>query len=132
MSTKHTPGPWAAASSPAAGTRDPITPAAPVSIIRMRLDSARAAGDVIPDGPTVRGLRGEIRLGERAGRIAALSEGVAVLRQWIAELDLAVNDGRIPPVCYLRCPGCQCLLLKSDLTPAGGCPHCHPQKAKAD
>ena len=79
MSTKHTPGPWAAASSPAAGTRDPITPAAPVSIIRMRLDSARAAGDVIPNGPTVRGLHLAEQLGVVPAR-AATAETAAPAR----------------------------------------------------
>ena len=61
------------------GDEGPDYASCTVSIIRMRLDSARAAGDVIPNGPTVRGLHLAEQLGVVPAR-AATAETAAPAR----------------------------------------------------
>jgi hypothetical protein len=51
------------------GDEGPDYASCPVSIIRIRLESARSAGDTIPSGPTVRGLH----LAEQRGVVTPLA-----------------------------------------------------------
>ena len=69
------------------GSDGPEYASCTVQIIRLRLASARAAGDAVPNGPTVRGLR----LAEQRGIVAPVAAKPQATTSAVARAD---------------CPGC--------------------------